>query len=401
MKHREYDEVPAFSVCSAAELSSSPEDALLLNFAATEVVLEKIQKVLKPDLDWEYIVESAIHHRVAPLLYHNLQKADNGLAPRRAMEALRETYTGSLANNIVASRELRGILEAFSHSQIKVIVLKGAALAETIYPDVGLRPYSDIDLLVHKEDQPRAAAKLSQLGYELLFDYRLGFSQQFGHQLCYVKGDVAVDMHWHIAGLPYSRYIAVNRLWKRAALVSINGIDALALSPEQLLIHLCLHAARHDYCWLFLLVDISESIRHYGDEFDWELFLAEAERYRVCFSTRNVLRLVKRLFDSPIPAFVLEHLDSYRPSSFRTKILDVLANPRITEGRKMTIAQFLTIQGGMSKVRYLFGKLFPGKDFILKMYPGRNIYRAYCLRVSHVTSSVMRSLLQICAKGSR
>ena len=325
LKNRANNEARLCLPPSVAELCFSPEGILLLTCAATEVAPEKVENALKSELDWEYIVGSAIHHRVAPLLYHNLQKASDGLAPRRAMEALRETYTESLANNIVASRELRGILEAFSHSQIRVIVLKGAALAETIYSDIGLRPYSDIDLLVHKEDQPRATAKLSQLGYDLLFDYRLGFSQQFGHQLSYVKGDVAIDLHWHIAGLPYSRYISVNRLWKRAIPVSINGIDALALSPEQLLIHLCLHAARHDYCWLFLLADISESIRHYSDVLDWELLLEEGEQYRVCFSVRSVLLLVKRLFDPPIPAFVLEYLDSYKPSSFKTKILDVLA----------------------------------------------------------------------------
>ena len=401
LKHREHDEVPVFSVCSVAEFSSSPEDTLLLNCAVTEVASEKIQEALKSQLDWEYIVGSAIHHRVAPLLYYNLEKTNNGLVPQRVVGMLHETYTEALANSIVASYGLKEVLKAFSDSQLRVIVLKGAALAETIYPDIALRPYCDIDLLILKEDQPRATIKLSQLGYDLLFDYRLGFSQRFGHQLCYVKGDVTVDLHWHITGLPYSKYIAVDRFWKRVVPVSINGIDTLALSPEQLLIHLCLHASKHSYCWLFLLTDISEVIRHYRDALDWRLILEESERYRIHFLMRSALRHVEQLFDSPIPAFVLERLDSYRPSSFEARVFDVLASPNITESRKATIAEFLALPGVISKARYLYGKLFPSRDFILKMHPKGNIFSAYCSRISNVISGAMRVLLQVCTKRSR
>ncbi len=47
-------------------------------------------------------------------------------------------------------QELKSILDKFENASIEAIVLKGAALAAGIYPDLGLRPMKDLDLLVHK-----------------------------------------------------------------------------------------------------------------------------------------------------------------------------------------------------------------------------------------------------------
>ena len=45
-----------------------------------------------------------------------------------------------------------------------MIPLKGPALAEALYPDPGLRPFTDLDLLVRREDAARAVALLGEVG---------------------------------------------------------------------------------------------------------------------------------------------------------------------------------------------------------------------------------------------
>ncbi|MER3458636.1 MAG: hypothetical protein C4309_08450, partial [Chloroflexota bacterium] len=55
-----------------------------------------------------------------------------------------------------------GALEAAS---IPAIVLKGPALALTIYPDPALRVIGDLDLLVRREQVEQAMAALHSLGY--------------------------------------------------------------------------------------------------------------------------------------------------------------------------------------------------------------------------------------------
>ncbi|HIE29505.1 TPA: hypothetical protein EYP66_19725 [Candidatus Poribacteria bacterium] len=382
----------------------SNEEILLINCAKTQAAKDLIEKFLNPDLDWEYIIQSALSHRIAPLLYYNLKlalersegKVSAGLVPQRIIEKLRETYIGTLVHNLLASHELSEILKSLLDAQIKVILLKGIGLAKTVYPNIAVRPFSDIDLLISKEDLHKIEAKLSQFGYDLLYDYRPGFAFQFENKKFYVnRNGVSIDLHWHVANLPYSKYLAIATFWESAIPVDIEGVDTLVLSPENLLIHLSLHVSEHYYSQLLWLVDISEVIHHYSETFDWELLLEKIKRYRIHSLMRYVLRLVKELFDPPIPSFVLEQLSSYKASSFEARLFDALANPNITD-IKWAIAEFLTLDGMMPKMRYMFGKLFPSRGFMLNGYPNKNIYSSYYLRVSNVLWESMKTLLQIC-----
>ena len=67
--------------------------------------------------------------------------------------------------NDIYSRVLREVLDAFNAAGIDAVVLKGAALAHVLYPAVGLRPMSDIDLLVDPQLTRRAQALLAELGF--------------------------------------------------------------------------------------------------------------------------------------------------------------------------------------------------------------------------------------------
>src|SRR3989304_7122244 len=118
---------------------------------------DKIKGVISLSLNWEEVLESAFWHGIAPLLYNNLKDIqESHLIPREVMAQLRTAYHGNLARNMYLYAELKRILETFSNKGVKVIVLKGAALAKTVYGDIGLRPMSDIDLLVKREDLPHA-----------------------------------------------------------------------------------------------------------------------------------------------------------------------------------------------------------------------------------------------------
>ena len=67
-------------------------------------------------------------------------------------------------------RSLQGatqILEAFQNNGIRVMFLKGLSLIELLYKNPALRPCSDIDLLILKEDLPKAIDVLENLGYTL------------------------------------------------------------------------------------------------------------------------------------------------------------------------------------------------------------------------------------------
>ena len=128
----------------------SKEDLVLLHCARTDdAYLHEIRDALGSELDWEYLTMNALYHGVAPLLYRSLERIDDSsLIPKRAIAVLRERYYITLARNMIHYDELKTALCMFADAKIDVIVLKGGALAETVYRDIGLRPFSDVDILV-------------------------------------------------------------------------------------------------------------------------------------------------------------------------------------------------------------------------------------------------------------
>lgn len=97
------------------------------------------------------IIPFVISNGMGPWLFHCLKNrhADMQLKDE-SLAALRQSYIQTtLANRqkLEVYREVREILRA---EGIEMVALKGMALAFTVYPDEGLRPMGDMDLLVHE-----------------------------------------------------------------------------------------------------------------------------------------------------------------------------------------------------------------------------------------------------------
>jgi Uncharacterised nucleotidyltransferase len=183
----------------------SPERRLLLACAKASLSGEEIQRIAQelshPDLDWNYLTAAACAHGVAPLIYHNLQRSRvTRVLPLGATETLRNSYYGNAARNSFLYSELRNVLKAFRDKQIEVIVLKGAALAETVYPNRALRPMSDIDLLVRREKLTEVEATLLDMGY-ILEDRAKGkefYQERHYHWVFSKKPGINIEIHWHV-----------------------------------------------------------------------------------------------------------------------------------------------------------------------------------------------------------
>lgn len=109
--------------------------------------------------DWEALNAVARAEGVAPLLYHVLSETgQSDVMPGYLYDKLRSAYHTTAAHNLLINQELVRVLVALSEhrspalGEIPVVVLKGAALASTVYPSIALRPLSDLDLLILQRD---------------------------------------------------------------------------------------------------------------------------------------------------------------------------------------------------------------------------------------------------------
>jgi hypothetical protein len=383
---------------------SSPEDMILLYCSRTDVehnTFEKVNSALNDDLDWNYIVSNAQQHGISELLYYNLSKNDyNNLVPENVLNYLKKQYYTNVARNMLFYQDLNKVLTGLKDAKIDVIILKGGALAETVYPDIGLRPFSDIDILVQEKDLQRAKEVVSFSGYVL--DECVSpeaHNEEFGCDLHYVNKKFVLEIHWHIVRKTgndrYTR-IQIDELWKRAIPAKIANVDVLVFSPDDLLLHLCIHLPRHRYNRLIWFCDISEVIRRC--DVDWPRFVKNARKYRTIAYMYYGLYFTDKLLDCGVPANVLDEL---KPFHFETKVFESIPNDLLPDKKNVLqvnpLLKLLLIDRKWDRFRYLWEYVFPPYGVLARSYStsGPRVYLFYLIHPVNLGFKSIKRLLAI------
>jgi hypothetical protein len=169
--------------------------------------------------DWGLTFTQAKNEGVAPLLYWKMRGLDLGAlakTPSAAtklnwlFERCQEVYFQTLANNTLLYQELTSILNAFQQAGIPLVVLKGAALAITVYDDIGLRPMGDLDLLVQPSHLERAISLFKHLGYQI---QRIAYHVAL-EPIDKNKKSRLIELHWSLPPDPINHKIySLSGLW--------------------------------------------------------------------------------------------------------------------------------------------------------------------------------------------
>lgn len=371
-----------------------------------KAVINNVKAVLNSGLDWNYIIENALQHGIAPLLYHNLSGLADERVPVKVVEYLRKLYNGNVARNMLLYDGLSKVLKTFKHAGIDVIVLKGAALAETVYRDIGLRPFSDVDILVRESDLQRAKKKLSELGYIMDEDVSPErYNEEFGCDLYYAGKVNIMEIHWGIVrktGSDKYTRIEMERIWERAIPAKIVGVDTLVLSPEDMLLHFCVHLPRHRYNRLIWLCDTLEVIEH--SDIDWEYVIENAEKYRTKAYMYYGLHFTDELLGCDIPEEVLEEL---KPPWFETMVLSVVLKDVLSSKRKImpifNLMKILLIDRFQDRLRYLWAYIFPPVESLARMYSvsGKKVYFYYIVHPAHVWFETGKRIVAIVGSSAK
>jgi hypothetical protein len=315
----------------------APEDQLLVQCSRVLVrdeAIPAISRLLAKDLDWHYLLEASIRHGVSPLFHHGLQqvadRADvDGSIPPEIGQELASLYEG----NRVRNRRLYGVIgevaEVFEEAGIPVMGLKDIQLGREVYPDVGLRPMGDIDLLIHEEDYERVAGCMAALGFVPLPSPDIPFTRKYAwaHHFHRPADDVWIDMQWNVLQLEWDAYgegnfdFEIERMWRGASLMAIGDSKISVPRPEDMLFHLCLHLEGHHYAELILFCDIVEFLGHYAGRLDWQYLVGITKKYGVESSLYYVLFLTQRLFGVALPPVFWQELE---PTYFRAGVFEAL-----------------------------------------------------------------------------
>jgi hypothetical protein len=302
--------------------------------------------------------------------------------PLRPAKRLKEFYYGNAARNAILYSELRKVLSALQTEGIDVIVLKGAALAQTVYSSIALRPMADIDLLVRKEKVTDVEQKMLDLGYTCL--QRNRYQAAFRR-----KSRITVEIHWHIKRVTDPFSVDLECFWARSRSITIAGVEVFVLSPEDLLLHLCQHHWKHNLTvGIRPFCDLAEAIKYYGDKIDWGQLARTSSEWQMNTCSYLQLQLAKELLDAPIPEPFLKEV---KPANFDPAIMSWVKERLLSEKENVSVfADLLQLlrRGQPLEARMLVVRrlLSPKTVAMYYGYPSipNMIWRCYPLHIKHL-----------------
>ncbi|MEP6914953.1 MAG: nucleotidyltransferase family protein [Acidobacteriota bacterium] len=313
------------------------------------------------------VLDLARFHRVHLLLAHGRlgRIEDDGVRAGWSAE-LREAAIADLFRERELTRMLRGLAAA----GIDALLMKGAALAYSLYAAPHLRPRADLDVLIARSDLEAADRVLLAAGWlhapEQSHDsvmtqrhYVLGGNPSCAEHL---------DLHWKIA-VPhvFGDALGFGELGARAVPLPALGPDARILSPPDALFLACLHRVAHhhdsaDLLWLWDIHLLTSTLTK--EERTVFAALAAARSMRAVCS-RGIELACERFATSGADAL----LGSLRPRAGDAPE----PSARFLGGGMREVdrlrSDLAAVGGWRARLTLVSAHLFPGGDYVRSLYP--------------------------------
>jgi hypothetical protein len=345
--------------------------------------------------DWSAVAQLAAAQYVRPLLYHQLRaKRIDRFVPGGILKALGDAYRQNATRNLWLYGKLKRILDHMGAEGVPVVALKGLHLSAGVYDHLALRVIGDLDILVPRKGLPKAVDALSALGYQPLEPFSIHTDLARCHHITQFQDDdrLPVEIHWSITrpNRPYA--IEVAELWERVTPTHSLGFEFLGLSPEDLLLHLCLHASyQHHFAFgLRSVCDIAQVIRHFDEALDWQGVRTRAARWGWQRGVYLALRSAKHMLGAAVSE---ESLRALKPGTFdeglvHTAAAQVFTDRGFSSSLSNTLVQIFNREAFWERVKHLFKSVFKSRLAMAKQYSlspnSLKCYLYYFVRIKDV-----------------
>ena len=300
---------------------ASVDDFILMLSALPSYNLFSVEKSDISYINWNTFVSKAYAEGISGLLFYNIiHYAYFELIPKWVVDKLQEDYLYNTGRNIFIEGKLKELFGVFQDSKLSVLVLRGAVFFKRIYPSLGVRPMADVDIVIRREDHPKAEEILIASGY----DYPKGYPFLFYKDGFYVDLHLDTTGLWRVASWPGEINIRRKEVWDKTESINNSLSMVRVLWDYDSLLACCEHLQRHSFKRLIWFIDVSRLIKYQGDCFDWDVLVERSGQ----FGLERALSFVVRYLDMAglvfVPSRVLAYFDSRPLNSFERKSLKML-----------------------------------------------------------------------------
>jgi len=268
--------------------------------------------------NWGAVGRLAEREKLLPVLWAHLREHAE-LVPEAVKKAFQRQAAVTEFRMAATETTLQALLLELEAIGVRVMLLKGAALAATVYGSWTKRPMGDLDILVPAGDAERAWRHVRGLGWKLEYENGDDFYGTFHHLPALVDpSPLKVVLEVHRSMLPFGGPFALTEeeLWRDARRVHCGQSKAWVPSDLHMLLHLSVH-----FAWSHMFGGIGRTVRDVATivaahPIDWSAFTALAIRTRASTAAFWTLTITHTLTGTPVPAEVLAALRPRGPDQF-------------------------------------------------------------------------------------
>lgn len=323
---------------------------------------------------WFQALDLLSAHWIKPLLYWHIRRLPPESAPPEAVvHHLKHAFQVSVGACLQMERQLGEILETFRGHGLPMMVLKGPALARTVYPHPATRPSSDLDLLVRPDHVRTARKLLVGLGYRCLAK-RFDLARDFYKDEIFLKNHGTkdhrqVELHWALHKFGGVTSIDVEPYFEHAMEVSSPPLAFLSMDTVDALIHRAMNNSYYKsremrFIWLADTLYLCREIDRLSQ---WHELQHRSVRYHARLAVEWNLRETKQRLGLEIPA---EYADFLSWPSASTRELSAWPRLLSKQGSLLNrIGLHLSADLPLPRlIRYLLHFLFPSPHHLRRPY---------------------------------
>jgi hypothetical protein len=311
---------------------------------------------------WPPLIATLYDQRLTGFAVAAAEEGGLSLSSGQAEELL-DRHRDAMLQVLALERHLVTLSVALEDAGVEMVLLKGSALAHTVYPDPSWRPFADLDFLVRGKDFQRACEVLADRGFRRgLPEPRARFDERFGKAAELTgPGGLMVDLHRTLVVGPFGLWIDLDELFAGTAPLSLGGRTIRRLDDTSLFLHACVHASLG--WWPVLLMPVRDvaQVASYA-KVDWDLVAERTRRWRLAAVVRHAFDTASQTLGTSPPDEARSVL-AMEPRRSERRALDAYTTSRRGRGGTAT-STLRAIPGLRAKMAYVRALLFPNRDFL-------------------------------------
>jgi hypothetical protein len=246
-----------------------------------------------------------------PLLVAHLKGVDEFEVAAQLRERFREPRRAQAALALALSAELFALQERFARAGLEFLATKGPVLAQRCYGDPGMRQYSDLDLIVFEKDISRITELMVASGYEPRISLQAIRAKKIPGEYVFRRLDtnLLIEFHSERTFRYHPRRLRLENLFARQVHVDLDGHTIPTLCPEDELVLICIHSAKH--CWeqLSWVADVAGLVTR-PPGINWDRALACSRKVGAERMLRVGLQLASQMLGVTLPTAMQRDINS-------------------------------------------------------------------------------------------